>query len=107
MGLMIPRASQQIEGGLPSAVKLKMIFNIILDFGIGLVPFIGDLADVVFHANINAIEPEKYLREKGAKNLKAQGRVPPNPGPMEGINLSYVNTQNRHSDMLFNRCSTQ
>lgn len=52
------------------------MFNIILDFGVGLVPFIGDLADALFRANTrNAIELEKYLREKGAKNLAAQGRT--------------------------------
>lgn len=75
MALMVMRTCQQVEGGLPSSVKSKMMFNIMLDFVVGLVPFIGDLADAVFRANTrNAVELEKYLREKGAKNLKAQGQ---------------------------------
>lgn len=76
MALMVLRTCGQVEGGLPASVRSKMVFNIILDFVVGLVPFIGDLADAVFRANTrNAIELETYLREKGAKNLKAQGRV--------------------------------
>lgn len=45
MALMVLRTCEQIEGGLPSDVKAKMYFNIVLDFGIGLVPFLGDIAD--------------------------------------------------------------
>lgn len=75
MAVMVMRTCQQVEGGLPSSVKSKMMFNIMLDFVIGLVPFIGDLADAVFRANTrNAVELERYLREKGAKNIKAQGQ---------------------------------
>lgn len=75
MALMVLRTCQQVEGGLPASVKSKMMFNIIVDFGIGLVPFLGDIVDALFRANTkNAIELERYLREKGAKNLQAQGR---------------------------------
>lgn len=78
MAMMVLRTCQQVEGGLPAAVKSKMMFNIILDFAVGLVPFIGDIADAVFRANTrNAVELEKYLREKGAKNLKAHGQTSP------------------------------
>ncbi|KAH6668526.1 hypothetical protein B0J14DRAFT_601042 [Halenospora varia] len=42
MALMVLRTCQQVEGGLPTDVKMKMYFNIVLDFGIGLVPFLGD-----------------------------------------------------------------
>jgi len=76
MALMVLRTCEQVEGGLPQDVKYKMYFNIMLDFGIGLVPFLGDLADAVFKANTrNAVELEKYLRKKGAANLKAQGQA--------------------------------
>lgn len=76
MALMVLRTCQEVEGGLPSDVKTKMMFNIVLDFAIGLVPFLGDLADAVFRANTrNAVELEKFLRKKGAKNLKRQGNA--------------------------------
>ncbi|KAE8444891.1 hypothetical protein EG329_014139 [Mollisiaceae sp. DMI_Dod_QoI] len=75
MAMMVLRTCQQVEGGLPATVKSKMMFNIVLDFAIGLVPFLGDIADALFRANTrNAVELEKYLREKGAKALKAQGQ---------------------------------
>lgn len=47
-----------------------MLVNVIIDFFIGLVPFIGDIADAVYKCNTrNAVLLEKYLREKGAKSL--------------------------------------
>ena len=78
MALMVLRTCEQVEGGLPANVKSKMYVNIVLDFGIGLVPFLGDIADALFRANTrNAVVLEKYLRSKGAKALKAQGRNSP------------------------------
>jgi len=74
MALMVLRTCEQIEGGLPADVRSKMYINIVLDFGIGLVPFLGDIADALFRANTrNAVVLEKHLRRKGAKALKAQG----------------------------------
>jgi hypothetical protein len=76
MALMVFRTCQQVEGGLPADVKSKMMINIILDFAIGLVPFLGDVADALFRANTkNAVVLENYLRKKGAKNLKQQGQT--------------------------------
>lgn len=81
---MVLRTCQQVEGGLPATVKSKMLFNIILDFGIGLVPFLGDIADALFRANTrNAVELEKFLREKGAKALKSQGQIVPPVDPTD------------------------
>lgn len=84
MAFMVMRTCQQIEGGLPADVKAKMYFNIILDFGVGLVPILGDVADALFRANTrNAVVLEKYLREKGAKALKAQGNTQPRIDPSD------------------------
>lgn len=84
MAIMVLRTCEQVEGGLPADVKSKMYFNIILDFGIGLVPFLGDIADALFRANTrNAVVLEKYLRAKGAKNLKAQGQRVPTIDPTD------------------------
>jgi len=75
MAIMVMRTCEQIEGGLPANVQMKMHINIVFDFGIGLVPILGDIADALFRANTrNAVVLEKYLREKGAKALKAQGQ---------------------------------
>jgi hypothetical protein len=45
MAIMVLRTCEQVEGGLPANVKSKMMMNIVLDFGIGLIPFLGDIAD--------------------------------------------------------------
>lgn len=84
MAIMVLRTCQQVEGGLPAEVTLKMYFNIIIDFGIGLMPVIGDIADAAWKANTrNAVVLEKYLRQKGAMALKAQGQAVPAIDPSD------------------------
>jgi hypothetical protein len=84
MAMMVLRTCQQVEGGLPNEVKAKMLFNIVLDFGIGLVPFLGDIADALFRANTrNAVVLEKFLRAKGERALKAQGQPLPQIDPSD------------------------
>lgn len=84
MAMMVFRTCSKVEGGLPSSVKSKMMFNIIVDFVIGLVPFVGDIADAAFRANTkNAIVLEEYLREKGKKNLRRSGMPIPAIDPSE------------------------
>ena len=57
----------KVEGGLPGNVKMKMIFNILLDFAVGLVPFVGDLADAAYKCNTkNCRMLEVYLDKKYA-----------------------------------------
>lgn len=73
LAIMVLRSCQQVQGGLPKYVQAKMIFNIIIDFGIGLVPFLGDIADALFRANSkNALVLEGYLHKK---SLTRQGAV--------------------------------
>jgi hypothetical protein len=61
----VVRTCAQIDGGLPPALRTRMYFNILLDFGVGLVPFIGDVADAVFRANTrNTWALEQYLVKK-------------------------------------------
>jgi hypothetical protein len=82
MAIMVLRTCQQVEGGLSTRVMRKMIFNITLDFVIGLLPFIGDISDAFFRANTrNVSELERFLREKRSKDLEGQGHAssPVNP----------------------------
>ncbi|KAH8895090.1 PH domain-containing protein [Thozetella sp. PMI_491] len=65
MALMVVRTCGGIDGGLPQMLRARMMFNIALDFGIGLVPLLGDIADAVFRANTrNAWLLEVYLQKK-------------------------------------------
>lgn len=72
LALMVVRTAMQV--GLPNEVRMKMLMNIIIDFLIGLVPLLGDVADVMYKANTrNAALLESYLREKGKKELRKSG----------------------------------
>ncbi|PHH79515.1 hypothetical protein CDD82_2336 [Ophiocordyceps australis] len=74
MALMVFKTCCQVDGGLPSSLKLQMLVNIAVDFAIGLIPFLGDLADAVFKANTrNALLLEQHLRDKGKKELRKSG----------------------------------
>lgn len=42
LAIIVMRTADQITGGLPARVAMKMYINIFVDFGIGLVPFLGD-----------------------------------------------------------------
>jgi len=75
--LMVVKSCGNIDGGLPSSLHAKMVSNVIIDFVIGLVPFVGDLADAVYKCNTrNAVILEKHLRQKGKKTLKNQRGQP-------------------------------
>lgn len=73
LAMMVFQNCHDIDGGLPSHLQARMLFNIALDFVIGLVPFLGDLADAVYKCNTrNAIILEKYLRERASTMRKSR-----------------------------------
>ncbi|KAH9828922.1 hypothetical protein Tdes44962_MAKER02351 [Teratosphaeria destructans] len=51
LAYMIFRECCKVDGGLPSGLRMRMIINIIIDFAVGLVPFLGDIADAAFKCN--------------------------------------------------------
>lgn len=70
---MVINSCGEIEGGIPSHLRMKMMINLIIDFIVGLVPFLGDIVDGIFKANTrNAVILEKHLREKGAREQPKQ-----------------------------------
>lgn len=94
MALMVMKTCAQIEGGLPASIKAKMMMNIIFDFFIGLVPFIGDLADAAFRANTrNAAILEEHLREQGKKNLRAKGEPIPAVDPSDPAEFDRLHSE--------------
>jgi Domain of unknown function (DUF4112) len=55
-----------------------MYTNLAIDFGIGLVPVLGDFADAWFKCNTrNNMLLERYLREKGQKHPVAPAPAAP------------------------------
>ena len=71
MALMVYRTCCKVED-LDKNTKSKMVMNIIIDAFIGLVPFLGDVADALWRCNTkNAIELEKFLVKKGQRAKQA------------------------------------
>lgn len=60
--------------GLPASLTSKMYTNVAIDFALGLVPFLGDIADASFKCNTkNVALLEKYLVEKYAPRSMSAG----------------------------------
>lgn len=92
---MVVRTCEGVEGGLPSRLRSMMMMNVIIDFLIGLVPFLGDVADAVFKCNTrNAVILEKHLREKGAKSLKKQAKRQEQPATGQHPRIQEIQDDN-------------
>ncbi|KND99759.1 hypothetical protein QG37_03172 [Candidozyma auris] len=66
--LQLVKKAGQVEGGLPPALRQKMMVNVACDFGIGLIPLVGDFINVLYKCNSrNFVLLEKYLVEKYEK----------------------------------------
>jgi hypothetical protein len=74
MAILLVRKCENIDGGLPTALQSRMYFNVMLDFALGLVPILGDFADVLYRANTrNAWLLESYLVKR--RDAKNSGRI--------------------------------
>lgn len=72
--LMLYRKCCQIEGGLDSSTKLRMMLNIMIDFAVGLVPFVGDLADAAFKCNTKNLRLLENVLDKKYKPTQRDER---------------------------------
>lgn len=62
IALLLVKGCMKVKGGLPVGILVQMLINIAIDFLIGLIPFLGDLADAYFKANTkNCRLLEKHL----------------------------------------------
>lgn len=81
--LQLLHKADQIEGGLPPALRRKMQTNIVSDFGIGLIPVVGDFINVLYKCNLrNFVLLEQYLVKKyqkqgGPTAVAAKPALPP------------------------------
>ncbi|KAK6200242.1 uncharacterized protein RJT21DRAFT_121135 [Scheffersomyces amazonensis] len=65
LALNILDTARAIEGGLPPLLESRMYFNIALDFGIGLIPFVGDVVNILYKCNSrNFVLLEQHLVKK-------------------------------------------
>ena len=83
LACMLIRTCCSIEPELPASVKTTMWRNLAFDFVIGLVPFLGDIADAMYKCNTkNVILLEKELVKRAEKRRRDAGKPPiPGAGP--------------------------
>ena len=74
MALMVYNKCCKVEGGLNSSIRLRMLLNIVLDFVVGLVPFIGDLADAAFKCNTRNLRLLETVLDKKYKPTRRDER---------------------------------
>jgi hypothetical protein len=73
LAYMVFRECCKVDGGLPSSLRIRMIINIMLDFAVGLVPFLGDLADAAFKCNTRNLRLLEVHLDKKYKPSSARG----------------------------------
>lgn len=82
MAMSLINAAAKIDGGLPGMLRARMMTNIMLDFGIGFIPLLGDVGDAFFRANTrNAWLLDTYLSEKAKAIREGQIRDPDSGSP--------------------------
>ncbi|EGP90114.1 unnamed protein product [Zymoseptoria tritici ST99CH_3D1] len=83
LALMIVKKARTIEGGLAQGVLIQMLINVALDFLVGLIPFLGDLADAAFKANTKNLRLLEEVLDKKYKpsELKTDPRNTPGLDP--------------------------
>ncbi|OKL61130.1 hypothetical protein UA08_03525 [Talaromyces atroroseus] len=75
LAMMVLRECDKVDGGLPNSLRSQMLLNVVIDFFIGLVPFIGDVADAIYKCNTrNAVLLERHLRKKANRANKARAQ---------------------------------
>ncbi|KAG9585035.1 hypothetical protein KCU77_g10191, partial [Aureobasidium melanogenum] len=76
IALLLVKGCMKVQGGLPMGILIQMLINVAIDFLIGIVPFIGDIADAYFKANTkNCRLLEKHLDNLYKPDaLKVKGR---------------------------------
>ncbi len=96
LACMLIRTCCSVEPELPSAVRMTMWRNLVFDFVIGLVPFLGDIADAMYKCNTkNVILLEEELVKRAEKRRRDAGN-PPIPGVGADSIQDYEAFDNEH-----------
>jgi hypothetical protein len=65
IALMIFKRMRKVEGGLDTGTQIQMLINIMIDFLVGLIPFVGDVIDAAFKSNTKNVRLlERHLDQK-------------------------------------------
>jgi len=70
--IVVEAARMKVSG----SVLMRMVLNVALELGIGLVPIVGDLFDFVFKANMRNVQLiDTYLNQPGATRRQSRWLV--------------------------------
>lgn len=76
LALQLVRKAEKILGGLPQDLRARMMANVAFDFGIGLIPLVGDFINVLYKCNSrNFVLLEKHLVEKHRGKIMTGGNL--------------------------------
>uniref|UniRef100_A0A060TAV1 ARAD1B10252p n=1 Tax=Blastobotrys adeninivorans TaxID=409370 RepID=A0A060TAV1_BLAAD len=68
LGMALIRHAEKIDGGLPASLRSKMMLNVMIDFGLGFTPILGDIAGAIYKSNSrNYLLLEHLVRDRMAK----------------------------------------
>ena len=97
IALLIFKKCRTVEGGLDTGTQIQMMINILIDFLVGLIPFVGDLADAAFKANTKNLRLlERHLDQKYKPNsLK--------PDPRDSAGVSSQERKQKRKSGIFTR----
>lgn len=87
MALALFKTCCQVEGGLSQSIKMRMMINIMADFVVGLIPFLGDLADAAFKCNTRNLRLLEVTLDKKY-----------NPGRRDDRDLAGVDREKRRKN---------
>lgn len=78
------RHMNKVEGGLPGSIRLRMYIYLFIDLLVGLVPFVGDLADAYVKANgknVRLLEQHLDMKYKPKSVLEEEEKMEPRRRP--------------------------
>jgi len=84
LAAMLVHSCMKVKCGLSNSTIIMMWINVVLDFVVGLVPFIGDLGDAAFKANtrnLRLLEKALDRAYKPKAQRETEDRLPKNERP--------------------------
>ncbi|ODV77982.1 uncharacterized protein CANTADRAFT_38893, partial [Suhomyces tanzawaensis NRRL Y-17324] len=79
LGLLV--LARRLDDGFPLDLQLLFVFNILVDFCLGLIPIVGDLIEIGYKSNSrNYLLLEKHLIRVGEKNKGLISKEEVRPG---------------------------
>jgi len=99
MAYMVMSTAMKVTAGKDrDKLRATMMMNIAVDFAIGLVPFLGDIADTFFRCNTrNAVALEKMLNARVKASEKRAAGLTDHVGSDESLPPAYTERERQQN----------